>query len=127
MTSRIRVSAAFLAAALTLSSCDGTGPAAADIRYNPPNTSFAADLGLTPPVTAEQAKAIAEAATGGTALDVDQEIEDGELLFEVQVETTDGRLEVEVRASDGGVVEIEREDDGNDEADDGDDAAGDDD
>jgi hypothetical protein len=33
------------------------------------------------------------------------------LLFEVKVDTPTGRKEVEVRASDGGVVEIEPDDD----------------
>jgi uncharacterized membrane protein YkoI len=55
--------------------------------------------------------AIAAAAAGGTALSVDQEREGGVLLFEVKVETPSGRKEVEVRASDGGVVEIEPDDD----------------
>jgi uncharacterized membrane protein YkoI len=51
--------------------------------------------------------AIAAEAAGGTALSVGQEREGGILLFEVQVDTPSGRKEVEVRASDGGVVEIE--------------------
>ena len=55
--------------------------------------------------------AIAAAATGGTALSVGQENEGGELLYEVKVQTDTGRKEVEVRASDGGVVEIEADDD----------------
>lgn len=84
-----------------------------DVRYDPPNTEFAAGLGLTPPppVTREQAMDIAAAAAGGTAVGSDQETEGGELLYEVQVETAAGRKEVEVRASDGGVVEIESGDD----------------
>jgi uncharacterized membrane protein YkoI len=111
-----------LSALLALSACgDGAGPAGSGgTRYDPPNTEFAAELGLRPPVTSEQAMAIAAAATGGTALSVDQETEGGELLFEVQVETADGRREVEVRASDGGVVEIEAADDER-EGEDGDD------
>ena len=55
-------------------------------------------------------KAIAAEATGGTAVSVTQEIEAGELLFEVIVDTPDGRMEVEVRASDGGVVAVEADD-----------------
>lgn len=54
--------------------------------------------------------AIAAAAAGGTALSVAQERERGVLLFEVKVDTPSGRKEVEVRASDGGVVEIEPDD-----------------
>jgi uncharacterized membrane protein YkoI len=100
-------------AALALAACsDGSSPGQpGDIRYEPPNTDFATELGLTPPVSADEARAIAEDATGGTALGVDQETENGELLYEVQVETSEGRKEVEVRASDGGVVEIEAGDD----------------
>ena len=77
--------ATLLAATLLLAGCDNAGPGAGDVRYDPPNTEFAAGLGITPPVTSDQAKSIAEAAAGGTALGVDQETEDGELLFEVQV------------------------------------------
>lgn len=108
MTLRM-IPGAALVAALTLSACgSGTNQSGA-IRYDPPNTEFAAALGMTPPppVTSEQAMAIAAEAVGGTALSVDQETEHGELLYEVQVQTSSGRMEVEVRASDGGVVEVE--------------------
>jgi uncharacterized membrane protein YkoI len=99
-------------ASLALTACgEGSSPGSGDIHYEPPNTDFAAELGLRPPVSAEEARAIAAEAAGGTALGVDQETENGELLYEVQVETSDGRKEVEVRASDGGVVEIEAADD----------------
>lgn len=103
------------ATTLVLSGCSGgsgSGPGPGDVRYDPPNTEFAAGLGIDPPppVTPDQAMAIAAAAVGGTALSVDQETEGGELLYEVQVETTSGNKEVEVRASDGGVVEIESSD-----------------
>jgi uncharacterized membrane protein YkoI len=83
-----------------------SGPAT---RFDPPSTEFAGALGITtpPPVTREQAMAIAAAAAGGTALSAEQETEGGELLFEVRVQTSSGRKEVEVRASDGAVVEIE--------------------
>ena len=101
-----------VAASLALACQNNSGPGQAT-RYNPPNTEFAGALGITtpPPVTAEQAMAIAAEATGGTALAVGQETEGGQLLYEVRVETASGRLEVEVRASDGGVVEIEPDDD----------------
>ena len=91
--------------------CNGSsGPG--DQRYDPPNTEFAASLGIDPPppVTPDQAMAIAAEATGGTALSVGQEMEGGQLLYEVQVRTPSGDKEVEVRASDGGVVEIESAD-----------------
>ena len=114
MKSSMMAASALLSAALALAGCEGAGPGSGAIRYDPPNTEFAASLGLTPPVTSEQAGSIAEAAVGGTAIGVDQEMEGDELLFEVQVATPAGRREVEVRASDGGVVEIEAEDDGED-------------
>jgi uncharacterized membrane protein YkoI len=99
-------------ASLCLACQNSSGPGQTT-RYNPPNTEFAGMLGITtpPPVTADQAMAIAAEATGGTALAVGQETEGGQLLYEVKVETASGHLEVEVRASDGGVVEIEPDDD----------------
>ena len=107
------INSALLLTTLVLAGCgDGAGPDSTDvIRFDPPNTQFAAALGITPPVTSDQAMAIAAAATNGTAISVEQETEDGELLFEVKVQAPTGRLEVEVRASDGGVVEIEPDDD----------------
>ncbi len=67
-------------------------------------------LGITAPVTADEAKAIAAEAAGGTAISVSVEKENGVSLFEVQVDTSKGRMEVEVRESDGAVVEIEPDD-----------------
>ena len=108
--------AGVLALALTLAGCSSdSGPSqSGSIRYEPPNTDFAEGLGITtpPPVSEEQAKAIAEEATGGTAVEVESEDEDGELIYEVEVALPGGgTAEVEVRASDGGVAEIESEDD----------------
>jgi uncharacterized membrane protein YkoI len=103
--------AALLIGLLALPGCgNSSGPAT---RYDPPNTDFAGALGITtpPPVTQEEAMAIAAEATGGTAISAGQETEGGQLLYEVRVETASGRLEVEVRAADGGVVEIEPDDD----------------
>jgi uncharacterized membrane protein YkoI len=100
-----------LATILALPACNGSGPGQ-DIVYDPPTTEFATQLGITPPppVTPDQAMAIAAAAAGGTAVGVEQETEGGELMFEVQVDTPSGAKEVEVRASDGAVVEIEAAD-----------------
>lgn len=94
---------------LLLTACGSSGPGQ-DIRYEPPNTEFAASLGVTPPVTEQQAMDIAAVAAGGTAVSIGQEREAGILLFEVQVDTPSGRKEVEVRQTDGGVVEIEASD-----------------
>jgi uncharacterized membrane protein YkoI len=99
---------------LVLSSCQSnSGPGQnGNVRYDPPNPEFAAGLGIAtpPPVTQDQAMAIAAEAAGGTALSAGQETEGGQLLYEVKVETSSGRKEVEVRASDGAVVEIEPDD-----------------
>jgi Peptidase propeptide and YPEB domain len=101
------VPAAALLAALALPACGGgTGPGAS---YDPPTTEFATTLGIEtpPPVTEEEAKAIAAEAAGGTATSVSSETENGQLIYEVQVRTPDGDMEVEVFASNGGVAEIE--------------------
>ena len=112
MKLRTMIPGMLLAVALAPGCSSGAEPAqSAATRFDPPNTEFAAGLGLAPPVNSEQAKAIAAAATDGTALGVTEETEHGELLYEVRVETASERLEVEVRASDGGVVEIEPDDD----------------
>jgi uncharacterized membrane protein YkoI len=99
------IPAVLMVATVTLAACQSnSGPA--------PSTDAATALGITtpPPVTREEAMAIAAEAAGGTALNADQETEGGELLYEVTVQTSSGRKEVEVRASDGGVVEIEPDD-----------------
>jgi hypothetical protein len=104
------IAAAGALATITLAGCNGSsGP---DTRFNPPSTQFAGELGITtpPPVTQDQAMAIAAQAAGGTAISAAQENEGGQLFFEVIVQTSSGNKEVEVRASDGGVVEIEAAD-----------------
>ena len=92
--------------AALLLGCGGTSPGTS---YDPPTTEFATKLGIEspPPVTPEEAMAIAAEAAGGTATGVEQETEGGELLYEVQVHTPSGDMEVEVFASNGGVAEIE--------------------
>ena len=93
-----------------LAGCNSSAPTT---RFDPPSTDFANELGITtpPPVTQEQAMAIAATAAGGTAVSVSQELEGRQVLYEVQVQTASGSKEVEVRASDGAVVEIEGSDD----------------
>jgi uncharacterized membrane protein YkoI len=104
--------AVLLVTAVNLWSCQSNSGPGGDIRYDPPTTQFAEGLGIAtpPPVSEDQAKAIAAEAAGGTALSVAQETEGGQLLYEVRVQTSSGRKEVEVRASDGAVVEIEADD-----------------
>ncbi len=103
---------AFCTAAFVAAAASGCGSSGPSTRFDPPSTEFAGQLGITtpPPVTQDQAMASAAAAAGGTAMSVGQEREGGQLFYEVQVDTPSGRKEVEVRASDGGVVEIESAD-----------------
>jgi hypothetical protein len=104
-----------LTSLLLLGCSDSTGPGVVW------NTEYAARLNITPPVGEVDAMRIAAEAVGGTAIGVESEEEDGELIFEVLVDAPNGRLEVEVRASDGGVAEIEPDDDVDDDDDDDDD------
>jgi uncharacterized membrane protein YkoI len=70
-----------------------------------------------PAITEDEAKAIAEEYTGGTAISVDLEREDddlfggGQLVYEVLVQTANGLLEVEIDANTGDVLEVEPADD----------------
>jgi hypothetical protein len=109
---KVSMAPAVLVATLALNGCGSSSGPTGGTRFDPPNTDFATSLGITPPppVTPDQAKAIAAAAAGGTAVGIEQETENGQLVYEVKVETTSGRKEVEVRASDGGVVGIEPDD-----------------
>jgi hypothetical protein len=74
------------------------------------NRAAAHALGLAGPVTAEQGAAIAAHHTGaaeGDARLVEQETEQGVVLLEYLVVKADGPVEVEVRQSDGAVLEVE--------------------
>lgn len=107
---KFSIAAAVVLAALPATGCNGnSGPST---KFNPPNTQFAGELGIAtpPPVTEDQAKAIAAQAAGGTALSATQESEGGVVFYEVIVQTSAGNKEVEVRSTDGGVVEIESAD-----------------
>jgi uncharacterized membrane protein YkoI len=81
------------------------------VVYNPPSQTFAQGLGITGgPVSSDQAKQIAAAAAGGTALTVEQEDEDGVQVFGVHVHTAAGNKDVKVRISDGAVTQIDPDD-----------------
>jgi uncharacterized membrane protein YkoI len=95
--------------------CNPSGPdnSKNTVVFQPPNESFARSLGITQgPISADQAKAIAAAAAGGTALSVEQENEDGVAVFGVIVQTSNGLKDVKVRISDGAVTKIESDDSG---------------
>ncbi|MFX0210145.1 MAG: PepSY domain-containing protein [Candidatus Hodarchaeota archaeon] len=68
-------------------------------------------------ITEEEAKTIAEEHTDGTAISVTLEKEDdflelefGQLIYEVIVETETGKYEVEIDAETGNVLEVEPDD-----------------
>lgn len=76
--------------------------------FNPPNTTFAKAVSVTSgPITEQQARAIAEAAAGGTAISVEQEDMDGAQVFGVLVQAGSVRKDVKVRISDGAVLQID--------------------
>lgn len=78
------------------------------VTFTPPNTSFARAAGITSgPITAEQAKTIAAAAAGGTAVSAEQEDENGVQVFGVIVQVGTTQKDVKVRISDGAVLKIE--------------------
>ncbi len=112
MKANARVLSLAMTGLLLLGCSDSTGP---DVVWN---TEYAALLNITPPVDQTEAMRIAAEAVGGTAVSAESEEEDGELIFEVLVDTPSGRMEVEVRASDGGVAEIEPDDGDEDDDDD---------
>lgn len=77
-------------------------------------TNYILSINEEPNITSEEAKAIAEEHTGGTAISVTFEKEDdflegefGEMVYEVIVETENGRYEVEINAKTGEVLEVE--------------------
>jgi len=61
-------------------------------------------------ITSEQAKAIAEDHTNGTALSVQLENENGYLVYGVLVQTSNGKLDVKVDAGNGNVLKAEADD-----------------
>jgi Peptidase propeptide and YPEB domain len=86
----------------------GTG--SSNVRvFNPPETSFAQSVGIeTGPITADQARQIAEAAVDGTAVSApEQEDQDGTQVFGVLVQAGTTQKDVKVRISDGAVTQID--------------------
>jgi hypothetical protein len=97
---------------LVIAGC-GQNPGQADSStvtvFNPPETSFAKSLGIEGgPVTAEQAKQVAEVAAGGIAVSaVEQEDQDGTQVFGVLIQSGSAQKDVKVRISDGAVTQID--------------------
>lgn len=102
----------FSAAVVVLAACNSGATAAPGqgntVTFSPPNATFASNLGITGPVTADQAQQIAAMAARGTAGAVEQEDEDGTQVFGVLVTVTPtGDKDVKVRISDGAVTQID--------------------
>ena len=104
------------------------GPALAQEDDGPPpapDFTAARALGFAGPLTTDQGALVAARHLGAdTARLVEEETERGALLFEYVVETASGPMEVEVRQSDGAVLEVEpaddeEDDDNGEEGDDG--------
>jgi uncharacterized membrane protein YkoI len=112
---RCRIFPALAAAvSLALGACQSNSAPnrAGALVFDPPSQTFAQGLGITAgPVSSDQAKQIAAAAVGGTALTVEQEDEDGVQVFGIKVQTAAGHRDVKVRISDGAVTKIEPDDD----------------
>lgn len=72
-----------------------------------------------PNLTAQDAIEIALKEVPGTVEEVELEDEDGKLVFEIEIVSTDGtETEVEIDAMSGDVLEIESDDDEDDDEDD---------
>jgi hypothetical protein len=104
---------------LLLAGCGSNGNPADSARtggttvFQPPNTDFATSLGIEAgPITEEQAKAIAHEATGGNAVAVEREDQDGMDVFGVAIQSSSGNFDVKVRVSDGAVTQIDPDDPG---------------
>lgn len=61
-------------------------------------------------ITSDEAKAIAEEHTGGTAFSVELENEDGYLVYGVHIEDSDGKYDVKVDAGNGSVLKVDSDD-----------------
>lgn len=93
----------------TVMGCSGnstaTSPPSKTVSWN---GSPAKTLGIPAgPVTADQARQIAESATGGVSQSVEQEDEDGTQVFGVHVLVGTTTQDVKVRVSDGAVMKVE--------------------
>jgi uncharacterized membrane protein YkoI len=93
-----------------------TNAAGTEVTFD---NSAVTTLGITnSPITADQARQIAETATGGTALNVEQENENHVELFDVDIQLGSSTTDVKVRISDGAVMKVEADDEDDDENDD---------
>lgn len=110
--SRITLPALLLAVGLIVASC-ADSINAADMSIG--SKTSVQSLGITAfPITAEQARQIAEKETGGVAIEVDTDKEDGVAVFDVRVrlanETKTEFKEVVIRTSDGAVLSTAADD-----------------
>jgi uncharacterized iron-regulated membrane protein len=84
----------------------GTGLAFAQTASESPSETAA-----TTSISFEEALAIAREAQPGSVEEIERDREDGVTVFEVEIETADGEVEVMIDATTGEVLEIEAEDD----------------
>jgi uncharacterized membrane protein YkoI len=111
-----------LAMVFSLTVCTFTGCGTNDATTNSAGSevkfdiSAAKALGITnSPITAEQARQIAEKTTGGRGLKVEQGHESGVEVFVVDVQVNSSMNDINVRVSDGAVMKVEADDDDEDD------------
>ena len=96
--------------AVASASVIGCGEDIINVEDLNPDKSYAEKLGVQGPITEEQARQIAEAATGGQARSVENDDEFNVPVYGVEVRVPDGQLDVKIRISDGAILRIERDD-----------------
>ena len=72
----------------------------------------ATESSATATIGFDEVSAIALEAQPGTVMEIEREHEDGKHLFEVEIATDDGEVEVMIDAITGEVLSVEPEDDG---------------
>lgn len=69
------------------------------------------DTAVTTSISFEEALAIAREAQPGSVEEIERDREDGVTVFEVEIETAEGEVEVMIDATTGEVLSVETEDD----------------
>ena len=114
-----------IAMMFALAACTFTGCGQSDVTTNSETTMVTVDnsaaraLGITnSPVTHDQAIQIALKSVPGRVLEVEDDTESGTRVIDVELQSGSGVKEVTIRASDGGVMKIEADEDDGDEGND---------
>ena len=109
-----KTTAKILAATLIATGLTGTSLAVA-AQTGAGETPLQSDLSIS------QVSEIALGAQAGTIEEIELEREDGKAVFEVEIKTDTGEVEVMIDAATGDVLSMEQDDDNDDDDDDGED------